>query len=180
LPLPLFRRILVPEVNELEQIWPQLIDAAADNAASTGRHSVAEYLRLKATNDVIRTTAVAWLVDTFLELLGEAMSERSNLIVEREEPYTFQRGASTMVGTLIEVRQGVRRLGLAAGWTRAPAHGIMQNNALAYARFIHFGMPKAGADLRLVRGDELPQWLDDSGHSIDSEVLRRHLEIMLS
>ena len=108
------------------------------------------------------------------------MRDRASLIVEREEPYAFERGRSTMVGTLIDVRHGVRRLGLAAGWARTPAHGIMQNNALAYARFTHFGLPKAGAELRLVHGDGLPEWLDGSAHPIGSTELRRHLDILLS
>ena len=157
-----------------------MIDAAAEKAALTGRHELAEYLRLKATNDAIRTTAVGWLLDTFLQIVSAAMRERTNLIVEREEPYAFPRGSSTMVGTLIDVKNGVRRLGLAAGWARTPAHGIMQNHALAYARFTHFGMPEAGAELRLIRGQDLPRWLNEEGVPTDSGELEHHLNILLS
>ena len=157
-----------------------MINNAAQNAYASGRHELAEYLRLKATNDAIRTAAVGWLLDTFLQLASDAMRERSNLIVEREEPYAFPRGSSTMVGTLIDVKNGVRRLGLAAGWARTPAHGIMQNHALAYARFTHFGLAEHGAELRLVRGDDLPQWLDEAAVPIDSAELERHLHILLS
>ena len=85
-----------------------------------------------------------------------------------------------MVGTLIDVKNGVRRLGLAAGWARAPAHGIMQNHALAYARFTHFGMPKAGTELRLVHGEDLPQWLDGSERPVDTAEVERHVNILLS
>ena len=167
-------------MNELEKVWPQMLDAAAEKAAETGRNELAAYLRLKATNDAVRTVAVTWLIDTFVELAGEMMRGRPNLLMEREEPYSFARGNSTMVGTLIEVKQGVRSLGLAAGWARVPAHGFMEKGALAYARFTHFGMPAAGKELRLVRGDELPRWLDDSEVAIDLAELQRHLDILLS
>ena len=169
-----------PDMNELEQIWPQMLDAAAQTAIAQGRHELAEYLRLKATNDAIRTTAVGWLIDTFIEAAGEAMRGRPNLGVEREDPYTFKRGSSTLVGTLVEMRQGVKRLSLAAGWTRAPSHGIMQSGALAFAHFTHFGMPKAGGEIRLVHGDDLPVWLDESGAAIDSGHIAHHIGIFLS
>jgi hypothetical protein len=167
-------------VHELEKAWPQMLDEAAEKAAETGRNELAAYLRLKATNDAVRTIAVGWLIDSFVELAGEAMRGRPNLLVEREEPHSFKRGNSRMVGTLIEVKQGVRRVGLAAGWARVPADGIMEKGALAYARFTHFGMPEAGTELRLVQGDDLPTWLDESDVAIDLSELQRHLDILLS
>lgn len=167
-------------MHELDQIWPQMLDSATQKAIAAGRHDLADYLRLKATNDAIRSTAVNWLMDTFVEIVSEAMRSRSNLVVAREHPYTFKRGSSTLVGTLLEVQQGVRKLELAAGWTRAPSHGIMRNGALAYARFVHFGMPKAGAELTLTRGDDLPHWLNESGSAVRVDDLRRHLDILLT
>jgi hypothetical protein len=167
-------------MNELDRIWPQMLDEAARSAVASGRHQLAEYIRLKATNDAIRTAAAGWLIDTFIELASEAMRDRFNLAVEREEPYSFKRGNSTLVGTLIEVRQGVRKLRLAVGWTRAPSHGIMQKGALAYARFTHLGMPKANAEIRLIHGTDLPQWLSNDDKPVGTEDIAKHLSVLLS
>ncbi len=157
-----------------------MLDAAAKDAIASGRHELAEYLRLKATNDAIRTSAVGWLIDSFIEAAGDAMRSRANLFVEREEPYTFKRGNSTMVGILVEMKQGVRKLSLAAGWARHPSHGIMEKGALAFARFTHLGMARSGSELRLVHGDDLPQWLDETGSPIGSGHIARHVSVFLS
>ena len=174
------RSILDTQVDELEQIWPQMLDAAAQKAVADGRRDLAEYIRLKATNDAIRTTAVAWLVDAFIEAASEAMRFRPNLFVEREDPYTFKRGNSTMVGTLVDMKQGVRKLSLATGWARHPSHGIMEKGALAFARFTHLGMPKQASELRLAHGEDLPQWLDETGSPVDTGLIARHIAVFLS
>lgn len=165
---------------ELEQVWPKLIDAAANNASAEGRHEVAEYLRLKATNDTIRATAANWLIDTFVEIAGGRMQRFPHLTIEREEPYSFARGTGTMVGTLIDVRLGVRRLGLAVGWARTPSHGIMQKGALAFARITHFGMPDAGEEFKLIRGPELPSWVTEDGVEVTRPAIEKHVDLLLS
>jgi len=157
-----------------------MLEDAQLQALADGRNQLAEYLRLKATNDAIRTAAVGWLIDTFIEAAGDAMRSRPSLFVEREDPHTFKRGNSTMVGTLVEMRQGVRKLSLAAGWARHPSHGIMQQGALAFARFSHLGMPRSGGEIRLVHGNDLPQWLDEDQVVVGSDYISRHISIFLS
>ncbi len=41
-------------MTELDQIWSQMLDHAAVRAQESGNREVADYLRLKATNDAIR------------------------------------------------------------------------------------------------------------------------------
>lgn len=148
-------------------------------ADETDREYVAEYLRLKATNDAIRELGVRWLFDTVIEIAGPAMGGDHPVTIEREDPHSFARGSSKMVGSCLFIRQGVRCLSVEAGWARIPSDGIMQKGALAFARFIHFGMPKQGAEIRLVHGTDLPQWLDDAAKPIDVSGLHRHFEIFL-
>jgi hypothetical protein len=157
-----------------------MLDAAAQKAVAEGRNEVADFLRLKATNDAIRSTAVKWLMETFVDTVGSSMSADGRLTIELQTPYTFKRGTATMVGEMVEARYGVRKLILAAGWTRHPSHGIMQNGSLAFARFIHFGMPEAGAELRLVHADGLPEWRDEEGLPVDSSVIEQHINLFLS
>ncbi|MBK9766914.1 MAG: hypothetical protein IPP63_07790 [Chloracidobacterium sp.] len=112
-------------MNELDHIWSQMLSAAEAKAADAGRNDVVEYLRLKAANDAIRGEAVGWIIDVFAELVADVARNCPTIVVEREHPHRFERGASRMVGSLFRVRSGVRCLSLEAGWTRTPSDGIM-------------------------------------------------------
>lgn len=166
-------------MNELDHVWSQMLVDAETRAGDMGRKHVADYLRLRATNDAIRFRGVGWLFDTMIEIAGPAMIGHNPVNIEREEPHSFARGSSTMVGSLLRIRQGVRCLMIEAGWARTPADGIMQKGALVYARISHFGMPKAGVEIRLVHAASLPQWLDEANAVVDSNGLRRHFDVFL-
>lgn len=166
-------------MTELDQVWAQMLGDAVIKAGGMGRDHVAEYLRLKATNDAIRAAGVNWLFESVIEIAGQAVRDNHGISIEREEPHSFRRGSSNMVGSLLEIRQGVRCLTVEAGWARIPSDGIMQKGALAYARITHFGIPKAGAEIRLVHAETLPNWLAEDGVAIDISVLRRHFDIFL-
>ena len=53
-------------MNELDEIWSQMLEAAIAGSEAAGHGDVAEYLRLKATNDAIRRRSVAWLFDSMI------------------------------------------------------------------------------------------------------------------
>lgn len=166
-------------MTELDQIWSQLLLDAETRADDSGRRDIADYLSLKATNDAIRVAGVGWLFDTVIEIAGPSMAGNNPVAVEREEPHSFARGSSTMVGSLLRVRQGVRCMTVEAGWVRTPGDGIMQRGALVYARITHFGMPKTGGEIRLVHAESLPQWLDETEAVVDIGALRRHFDLFL-
>ncbi|MEQ1922726.1 MAG: hypothetical protein ABL952_09475 [Pyrinomonadaceae bacterium] len=166
-------------MTELDQVWSQMLTDSAEKADATGREHVAEYLRLRATNDAIRRSGVGWLFNTVIEIAGPAMAGHNPVNIEREEPHSFSRGNSTMTGAVLRMRQGVRCMTVEAGWARVPRDGIMQKGALAYARIAHFGMPKHTAEIRLVHGEDLPAWLDAADTAIDSGHLRHHFEIFI-
>jgi len=165
-------------MTQLDEVWTEMIGRARDLATEAGDHDLADYLRLKATNDAIRSRGVAWLFETIIHMAAEQQRHRHGLIIEREEPYSFKRGNSNIVGSAVIVRQGVRCLTAAAGWVRTPSDGVMSKGALAYARFVHFGMPRSGEELRLYFGDDLPKWQTEEGAVVDASRLRRHLEIL--
>lgn len=165
-------------MTELDQVWSQMLDEAAANANRDGRRHVAEYLRLKTTNDAIRTAGVGWLFDTIVEIATTA--NHKNLSIERKSPHNFACGSSNMVGALLALRQGVRCLTLEAGWARIPSDGVMKKGALALARITHFGMPTKTSELRLVHAQTFPTWLHGEQTVIDSIELRRHFELFLS
>jgi hypothetical protein len=167
-------------MTELDQVWSQMLADAGTRASEMGREHVAEYLRLKATNDAIRARGVAWLIDSFIEIAAAEQRGLATLTIERVDGHSFARGSSTMRGTLVDVRYGVRCLTIEAGWARGPRDGIMQKGALAYARISHFGMPKAGDEFRLVHARSLPAWVRADGDSVDVETLRRHFRVFLA
>ncbi len=166
-------------MTELDQVWSQMLNQAAANAGDKGRRHVAEYLSLKASNDAIRAAGVGWLFDTVIEIAGPEIGDNFGVTIEREEPHSFMRGSSNMVGSLLRIRKGVRCLTVEAGWARTPSDGIMQKGALVYGRITHFGMPKSGAEIRLVHAETLPAWLDGTDVVVDSGELRRHFEVFL-
>ena len=170
-------------MNELEQVWTQKLSEARVKAQSAGREDVAEYLALRATNDLIRQTSVEWLFDSLLEIAAEANRGGANITIENENPHRFQFGNANLAGSLARLRQGVRCLSLEAGWTRAPADGFMRGGALAVAQIAHFGISKHNAELFLVQTDNVPNWFyaakDGKRELFDAKNLQRHFQIFL-
>lgn len=180
-----FGSILKTTMNELDEIWRRMIEEAVLKAKSSGNSDVAEYLTLKATNDAIRSEGCKWLFDSLLELSEEASRQGIRLEIENENPHRFSIGFSTMVGSLLRFRRGVRALTIETGWTRTPADGFMRGNSLAHARISHFGMSKANAELALVRQNgDLPHWFVIGANGdrklFSSDDLREHFEIFTS
>lgn len=166
-------------MTELDQIWSQMLNDAVKDASDSGRQHVADYLRLKATNDAIRELGVAWLFDTFIETAAQSPVKLPPINIDREHPHSFPCWNSTMVGSLLSIRRGVRCLNVEAGWARTPADGVMRNSALALARITHFGMPKFGAEIRLVHAEDLPKWINKDGVIVDSAEVQRHFDVFI-
>lgn len=171
-------------MNELDEQWAKMLGSAIESAASGGNDDVALYLKLKAQNDAIRTAGIQWLIDSMITIATDRQHAAA-VTVERVEPHNFAFGHSNNVGSMIQVRQGVRCLTLEAGWTRTPADGFMRGGSLAVARVVHFGMPKQNSDLMLVRsaGDavdwtEVPS-KDGVNLPFDSERLIYHFQVFL-
>ena len=168
-------------MNELEQIWEQKLNEARFKAQASGREDVAEYLALRATNDMIRQTSVKWLFDSLLEIAAEANRNGANVQIETQNQHRFQFGNANLGGSLLQVRQGVRCLSIEAGWTRAPGDGFMRGGALAVARIAHFGLSKHNADLFLLQSDDLPNWFavakNGKRELFDARNLQRHFQI---
>ena len=168
-------------VNELDDIWTQMIEKAIADARENDRHDVAAYLTLKATNDLIRATSIKWLFDSLVEIVARHNRSIANVQIERENPHNFAFENANMVGSMLRLRQGVRCLTLEAGWTRTPKDGFMTGGALAVARLTHFGIREKNASLVLLREDDLPQWFSvdrsDKKQVFDSRHLQKHFQI---
>jgi hypothetical protein len=166
-------------MSELDQVWSKMLADTSANAAKAGRDDVVEYLRLRASKDRIRSAGVRWLLTSTIEAAYSAELPNRRFIIEREEPYSFRRGNSNMVGVRLDVRYGVRCLSVEAGWARTPADGVMHGGALAAARFSHFGLPGLTEDLRLVHEESLPHWVDESGTQVGSDEIAGQIEHLI-
>lgn len=170
-------------MNELDEIWPQLLSQALEKARATGRSDVADYLSLKATNDGLRQAGTTWLIDSMLEIAGVANRHNEGISIERQEPHNFAWRGANMAGSRLRLRYGVRCLTLETGWTRTPADGFMRGGALAYARITHFGIAKHNAELVLLQLNAAPAWhaLSDekTGEHFKAESLVGHFRIFL-
>lgn len=168
-------------MNELDEVWSEMLGHALANAEASGRRDLADYLALKAANDIIRQTSVKWLFDSFIELASEASRLNPIITMENEEPHNFRLRGANLVGSLLRVRQGVRCLTIEAGWTRTPNDGFMRGGALAVARITHFGLAQSNAELMLMRLGEAPQWFtvlsENERGEFGSEDLRDHFRI---
>ena len=168
-------------MSELEEEWARALAEAENRARAAGRGDIAEYLSLRASNDLARKAAVDWLFATFTDFAGAANRTGASVQLTRADSHRFRVGNATMVGKMLTFRQGVRALMIEAGWPRAPKDGFMRGGGLASGRVRHFGMPKADEELLLVRSQpaDAPQWfvLEKTGARSQflEERVRRHV-----
>lgn len=167
-------------MSELDEAWELALAEAARRASSAGRGDVAEYLALRASNDLARKAGSEWLFNTFTNLAGEANRTGSSVQISRQDAHRFRVGNSTMVGALLTFRMGVRQLMIEAGWPRTPRDGIVPGGGLARAHIRHFGNRQADEELLLVLpAGGAPKWLalEKAGTrtGFSEDHVRRHL-----
>jgi len=147
--------ILVFEMNELEENWADFMREA--NLRGRGANSgVADYLRLRETNDAARRIGIEWLLGAFLQVAAEANRRGIGIAVEKKEPHSFPVGAATMQGSLVRLKLGIRSVTVEAGYPQTPQDGFVRGGGLACARISHFGLAKANEDLMLIRSEQTP------------------------
>jgi hypothetical protein len=169
-------------MNELNDIWEQMLENAITKAEISGKSDVAEYLKLKATNDAIRSQSSKWLFETMLEIAHKIMQKGINIKIENENPHSFEMNKANVVGSLLRFQLGLRCLTIEIGWTRTPGDGFMRGNALAYGKISHFGMAKKNMELNLAKTDEIPRWFlvkDEKREVLLLEHLLEHFNTFL-
>lgn len=169
-------------MNELNDIWEQMLENAITKAEVSGKSDVAEYLKLKATNDAIRSHSSKWLFETTLEIAHLLMKKGINIKIEQENPHRFEMNKATVVGSLLRFQYGLRCLTFEIGWTRTPGDGFMRGNALAFGKISHFGMSKKNSELHLAKINDIPKWFlvaDEKRETLLLEHLHEHFRHLL-
>lgn len=172
-------------MSELDEAWALALAEAAEKARAAGRTDMTDYLTLRRSNDLARTIAKDWLLDTFAMLAGEANMAGAGIRISREGEHRFRIGNASMVGSNLSLAKGVREVLVEAGWPRAPRDGFIMGGGLALANIKHVGMKSANEKLRLiVDADGPPRWmLEDRHGEIKTEFhehdLRNHITLFL-
>ena len=172
-------------MSEIDEAWALALAEAERRARASGHGDIAEYLALRASNDLIRSTGIEWLVSTITLLAGEANRRGASVSIEKEDAHRFSVGSAIMVGPRVTFRSGVRRLTIEAGWPRTPSDGIVRGSGLACARIGHFGKHSEDNELLLICSSTgAPEWLilEKSGARIAllEAGLRKHLSRFLA
>ncbi len=174
---------MLQAMNELDEVWEQLIAEAARDPQAASRDGLAEFLAVKTANDALRETAVKWLFETMQEVAEHANRNNARITIEKADSHRFSAGTTSYVGSLLKFRQGVRCLTVEAGWTRSPGDGFMRGNALAVARLTHFGLARANAELHLIKFEDRPRWFtvgaDRLRISFELKDLINHFQVFL-
>jgi hypothetical protein len=167
-------------VSELDEEWARAVAEAESRARAAGRGDIAEYLALRASNDLARKAATDWLFSSFMTFAGEANRAGASVQIEQADAHRFRVGNATMVGQLLTLRLGVRALMIEAGWPRAPGDGFIRGGGLAGGHIRHFGNRAADEEILLLRSAQgAPQWfvLEKTGTRSEfmEERARRHV-----
>lgn len=170
-------------VSELDEAWALAVAEAEIRARTAGHHDVAEYLALRASNDLLRQTAIEWLLNTFTVLAGEANRTGGSIQISRNDNHRFRVGNATMVGRLLTLKSGVRTLSIEAGWPRTPSDGFIRGGGLACANIRHMGIKSASQELLLKQSTTgAPSWtvVNPTGPSELHEAnARQHVTLLL-
>jgi hypothetical protein len=175
-------------VSELDEAWALALAEADARARAAGRSDISEYLALRNSNDLIRTTARKWLLGMFATAAGEANRAGASINISTEEAHRFKVGNASMVGGRLSLGSGVRMLLVEAGWPRAPRDGFIRGGGLACGNIKHRGIKSANEELRLVLNSSgAPSWLVEGKHGTAAEThelheadVRNHIAILLA
>jgi len=172
-------------MSELDEAWEVALADAEQRARARGRGDIAEYVALRKRNDLLRRTAVEWLVTTVTSLAAKANRGGAAIQIEQDDAHRFRVGHATMVGSRVTLRNGVRALTVETGWPRTPRDGFVSGGGLACANLKHFGRPRANAELMLLRSSrDTPQWiiLERTGDRspLTEAQLRAHFSLLMA
>jgi hypothetical protein len=171
-------------MSELDEAWTIALAEAESRARTAGRTDLSEFLALRNANDLYRKVGSDWLLTTFTTVAGEANRAGASLQLKREDTHRFKIGSATMVGALVNLENGVRRLSVEVGWPRTPRDGFIRGGGLACARIKHLGMKSVNEQLRLILDPAgTPRWIvrenDEHFREVHEDDVRRHVSILL-
>ena len=171
-------------MSELDEAWAVALAEAEARARLAGHVDLAAYLSLRNANDLLRSTGISWLMETFENIAAEANRKGASIQLVKDDKHRFQVDNATMVGRLLTLTSGVRQLFIEAGWPRTPRDGIVRGGGLARGNIRHLGIKSANEALLLVLSEKgSPRWITIDGPRDNVRVLettlRAHVKTLL-
>lgn len=170
-------------MESLDAPYEDDIQIAIERAKLNGRYDLANYLSLRASNDVLRQEAVKWLFDTILEIVFAFNRHGARIKIEHIRDHKVKYRSSLLSGEKLELQQGLRCLTAEAGWTQRIDDAVMRGGSLAFSRLSHFGYKKETEEIELLKFEGKPQWFGVRGEklreSFNVSSLKRHFEVFL-
>lgn len=171
-------------VSELDETWAAAVADAEARARAAGRADMTEYLALRGSNDLLRTTACDWLTATFRNVAGEMNRAGASLQISSDDNYQFTVANAALLGKLLKLENGVRQLLVEVGWPRVPKDGFIRGGGLALGRLRHIGIKSASEQIRLVTSREgSPRWIVENNREPAEEIreanIRHHIAVLL-
>src|SRR5260370_35646725 len=120
-------------MSELDEAWELAMAEAKRRAHAAGRADIAQYLALRAQNDLLRRTAIDWLVGTLTASAADANRRGAAIQIQLSDAHQFRVGPATMGGTKLTRRPRCRALSLQSGRPRTPRDATVPRNALTRA-----------------------------------------------
>ena len=173
-----------PKVSELDDAWTAALAEAEERARTAGRADLTDYLALRSSNDLIRKTACDWLLAAFRNVAGEMNRAGSSLQISSNDNYEFKIANAALIGKLLKLESGIRRLFVEVGWPRTPRHGFIRGGGLALGQLRHLGIKSASEVIRLVTSPAgSPRWILENNREPVVEIreanIRQHIAILL-
>ena len=171
-------------MSELDEAWASALAEAESRARMAGHVDLAAYLSLRNANDLLRSTGISWLMETFEYLAAEANRNGADIQISKDDNHRFRVENATMVGRLLTLKSGVRHLFIEAGWPRTPRDGIVRGAGLARGNIRHLGISSLNQELLLVATAKgAPRWItakhSKSDPGIHEAELRNHISNLL-
>jgi hypothetical protein len=176
-------------MSELEEAWAVGLAEAEARARAQGRTDIAEFLALRSSNDLIRRIAGNWLLTMFTTVAGEANRAGASIQISTDDSHRFKVGNASMIGSLLSLGSGVRKVLVEVGWPRMPRDGFIRGGGLACGNIKHVGIKPANEELRLVLDAGSPSWIITSGHGARVEAgdlgklheanIKKHVALLL-
>src|SRR5215467_6077051 len=84
-------------LSELDEAWQSALAEATRRARAAGRADIAAYLNLRAQNDLLRATAIDWLLGTVTSIAATANRRGAGIKTDLADAHQFRVGNATMV-----------------------------------------------------------------------------------
>lgn len=171
-------------MSELDEAWAAELAKAEARARMAGRADISEYLALRSSNDLLRSTGSSWLLSLFMTVAAEANRDGAAIQISRQDAHRFKMDHANMLGPRLVLESGIRKITVEVGWPRTPRDGFIRGGGLASGHINHLGMKHVSQQLRLLLSPSgSPQWIAYAKSGQHGELheadVRRHVSILL-